>query len=126
MNLFFLMRALYQKPRGCINNAVSICSDPSDPWIRFAVRARFAAPPFGRQGLCVIMVEKRTRTIGHSLVLLSEEIVKGDDVCDHRPICIALESARRHKRRQDALARLGGGPEQFNAALQFVPLVLTE
>ena len=31
MNLFFLIRALYQKPWGCINNAVSICSDPSAP-----------------------------------------------------------------------------------------------
>src|SRR5574344_1161397 len=31
MNLFFLMCALYQKPWDCINNAVSICSDPSDP-----------------------------------------------------------------------------------------------
>jgi hypothetical protein len=29
MNLFFLMCALYQKPWDCINNAVSICSDPS-------------------------------------------------------------------------------------------------
>src|SRR5574344_733890 len=31
MNLFFLMCALYQKPWDCINNAVSICSNPSDP-----------------------------------------------------------------------------------------------
>src|SRR5574344_1475080 len=37
MNLFFLMCALYQKPWDCINNAVSICSDPSDPLLILSV-----------------------------------------------------------------------------------------